>query len=100
MFLGDKNTYKVIKDAVLNCLADLKGDNNLSLYIYGSNNLIDWKCICAAQRQNCEIAQMHTDRSAKAYKYFVFMIGGKVNVNTQISDIILSIDDIANNKVR
>jgi hypothetical protein len=68
MFLGDKNTYKTIRSAMLNCMSQLIGNQNLSMYIYASDNLIDWKCISAGQRQNCNISQLTTNRSAKAYK--------------------------------
>lgn len=100
MFLGDKNTYKTVRSALLNCMANLIGNQNISMYIYASDNLIDWKCVCAAQRQNCNISQLTTNRSAKAYKYFVFMIGGLVNHKTQLSDIILTIEDVTNKKPR
>lgn len=100
LFLGDKNTYKTVRSALLNCMTNLIGTQNLSMYIYASDNLIDWKCVCAAQRQNCNISQLTTNRSAKAYKYFVFMIGGLVNHKTQLSDIILTIEDVTNKKPR
>ena len=100
LFLGDKNTYKTVRSALLNCMTNLIGNQNLSMYIYASDNLIDWKCVCAAQRQNCNISQLTTNRSAKAYKYFVFMIGGLVNHKTQLSDIILTIEDVTNKKPR
>lgn len=96
----NKNSFKIIKQAILNCLSNIEGEQNLSLYIYGSNNLQDWKCISAAQRKNCTIANIITNRTAKAYKYFVFMIGGLVDANTELSNIILTLDDIANNKLR
>ena len=85
---------------MLNCLAQLKGEHNLSMYIYASNNLIDYKCVAAAQRKDCNIAQITSDRVAKAYKYFVFMLGGTVDNQTQIGHIALAIEDIANKKLR
>lgn len=98
--LQNKNAYKTIRQMILNCMCQLSDDNNLSVYLYASNNLIDWKCVSAAQRKNCNIAQITTDRVDKAYKYFVIMIGGKVNSKTQLSDIFISLQDVANSKPR
>lgn len=98
--IQNKNSFKVIHKAVLNCLANLQETQNLSLYIYGSNNLQDWKCISASQRRKCVIANILTDRAAKAYKYFIFMIGGLVKDTTEISNIIVTLEDVANNKLR
>ena len=100
LHLGDNNTYKTIHRSLLNCLAQLTGSHNLSLYIFASDNLTKWKCVCAAQRKDCNIAQITTHRAAKAYKYFVFMIGGLVPQSTQLSDIILTLEDIATKKLR
>lgn len=100
MMLDNPHGYKTIRRALINCLAQLKGQQNLSLYIYASNDLVNYKCVAAAQRQDCDIAQIMTDRVAKAYKYFIFMIGGTVDNNTQIGHIALAIEDSANNKLR
>jgi hypothetical protein len=70
------------------------------MYIYGSNNLTKWKCICAAQRKDCDISQITTDRAAKAYKHFIIMIGGIVPQSTELSNIILAIEDVADKKLR
>lgn len=95
-----QNAFKIIKRAALNCLANIAGEQNLSIYIYASNNLIDWKCIIASQRKNCKIAQIITNRHDKAYKYFIIMIGGVVQNNTQLSNIVMSIEDVVNKKLR
>ena len=100
LHLGNNNTYKTIKRTALNCLADLKGNQNLSMYIFASDNLTTFKCVCAAQRKDCTVSQIIADRSAKAYKYFVFMIGGIVTDTTQIHNIITSVEDIADKKIR
>ena len=100
MMLDVPHGYKTIRRALINCLAQLKGQQNLSLYIYASNDLVNYKCVAAAQRQDCDIAQITTDRVAKAYKYFIFMIGGTIDNNTQIGHIALSIEDVVNKKLR
>lgn len=100
LHLGDNNTYKTIKRTALNCLANLNGHQNLSLYIFASDNLTNWKCVCAAQRKDVTVSQIIADRSAKAYKYFVFMIGGVVSDTTQIHNIITTVEDIADKKLR
>lgn len=98
--LEAKNTYKALKSITLNCLANLTGIHNLSLYTFASNNLTDWKCVSAAQRKDCSVSTIFSDRTAKAYKYFIFMIGGIVPDTTQLSDIVLTIEDYATRKVR
>jgi hypothetical protein len=98
--LEAKNTYKALKSITLNCLANLTGIHNLSLYTFASNNLIDWRCVSAAQRKDCSVSTIFSDRTAKAYKYFIFMIGGIVPDTTQLSDIVLTIEDYATRKVR
>lgn len=98
--LEAKNTYKALKSITLNCLANLTGIHNLSLYTFASNNLIDWRCVSAAQRKDCSVSTIFSDRTAKAYKYFIFMIGGIVPDTTQLSDIILAIEDYATRKIR
>jgi hypothetical protein len=100
MCLDNPNGYKTLKRTVLNCLANLTGNQNLSMYIYASDNLIDYKCICAAQRQNVSVSQIIADRSAKAYKYFVVMIGGTVPNTTHLANIITTIEDVAEKKLR
>jgi hypothetical protein len=100
MCLDNPNGYKTLKRTVLNCLANLTGNQNLSMYIYASDNLIDYKCICAAQRQNVSVSQIIADRSAKAYKYFVVMIGGVVPNTTHLANIITTIEDVAEKKLR
>lgn len=98
--LEKQNSFKIIRKLVLNCLANINGNQNLSVYLYASNNLIDWTCVAAAQRQNCKIAQITTDRVNKAFKYFVIMIGGIVDNNTQLSNIVISLQDVVNKKLR
>lgn len=100
MCIDNPNGYKTIRRGVLNCLAAIRGEQNLSLYIYATNNLTDYKCVAASQRKNCEISQITLDRIAKSYKYFVFMIGGKVDNNTQIGLLSLAVEDTANKKLR
>ena len=100
MSIDDPNGYKTIRRGVLNCLAALRGEQNLSLYIYATNNLMDYKCVAASQRKDCEISQITLDRIAKSYKYFVFMLGGKVDNNTQIGLLALAAEDTANKKLR
>lgn len=100
MCIDDPNGYKTIRRGVLNCLAALRGEQNLSLYIYATNNLMDYKCVAASQRKDCEISQITLDRIAKSYKYFVFMLGGKVDNNTQIGLLALAVEDTANKKLR
>lgn len=100
MCIDNPNGYKTIRRGVLNCLAALRGEQNLSLYIYATNNLMDYKCVAASQRKNCEISQITLDRIAKSYKYFVIMLGGKVDNNTQIGLLSLAVEDTANKKLR
>lgn len=100
MSFGNVYGYKTIRRTVMSLMASLKGQENLSMYIFASDNLIDWKCVCAAQRKDCNISQITCDRSAKAHKYFILMIGGLVENNTQISTITMAIEDVVNKKLR
>lgn len=98
--LERQNGYKILRRTIANCLATIKDNENLSVYIFGSNNLSQWKCIGASQRQNCNVAQITLDRTAKAYKFFVLIIGGVVNDNTELSNIIITTEDVTEYKIR
>lgn len=86
-------------DIEIPSLQPLKGQN-LSAYIFASNNLKDYKCVAAEQREICTIDRIRLERIAHAYKYFVFIIGGIVSTKTELSTIITQIKPNANKHIR
>lgn len=67
---------------------NLEDDQNLSLSVFGSDNLYDWKCIISAQKYKTVLRQIRTNRAAKSYRDYVIVINGTVSTDTDISDLI------------
>lgn len=61
---------------------------NLSLSVFASDNLHDWKCIISSQKHDTVLRQIRTNRAAKSYKDYVVLISGVVGTDTDISDLI------------
>ena len=94
------NAYTQINRLILNCRAKLGEKHNLSVYIYASNDLIEWNLVQATQKGNIKIDHIRLNRIAKAWKHFIIMIGGKISSNTEISTINLEINTKFNAKLR
>lgn len=94
------NVYTLINRAILSCKADLTPEQNLSIYLFASNNLKEWKCICGTQKSSATIDHIRLQRAAKAWKYFVIMIGGTVYSTTELSAITMDIRGQISNKLR
>ena len=94
------NAYTQINRFILNCRAKLSEKHNLSVYIYASNDLIEWKLVQACQKSNVNIDHIRLNRAAKAYKHYIVIIGGKVYSDTELSAISLDINTKYNNKLR
>ena len=94
------NVYTLINRAILSCKADLTPEQNLSIYLFASNNLKEWKCICGTQKSSVTIDHIRLQRAAKAWKYFVIMIGGTVYSTTELSAITMDIRGQISNKLR
>lgn len=81
--------YTHIQRLILMVDAKLEGKNEYLFFsVFGSDNLYDWKCIISAQKQNCILRQIRTNRAAKSYKDYVILINGVVDTDTDLSDII------------
>jgi hypothetical protein len=70
--------------------ADAKLNDNqyLTVSVFGSDNLNDWKCIISSQKMNTAFRQIRTNRAAKSYRDYVILITGVVDTNTDISELI------------
>lgn len=68
--------------------AKLEGDQSLSISVFASDNLHDWKCIISAQKKNTVLRHIRTNRAAKSYRDYVIVISGLVGTDTDLSDII------------
>lgn len=81
--------YSHIQRLILLVDAKLTKENqNLCLSVFGSDNLHDWKCIISSQKHDTILRQIRTNRSAKSYKDYVFLITGTVDTDTNISELI------------
>lgn len=78
-----------IQRLVLLADATLSGNQNLCISVFGSDNLNDWKCIISSQKHDTVLRQIRTNRAAKSYKDYIFIINGVVDSNTDLSDIIV-----------
>lgn len=94
------DVYSTISRAVLYCRALLSQADNLSMYIFASNNLHDWCCVAAAQKSGISIDHIRTMRVAKSYKYYTIIIGGKVYSNTELGNIAIDLKHKYTNKLR
>lgn len=83
------DAYTTINRAVMYCRTILSQANNLSMYIFASNNLQDWQCVAASQKSGISIDHIRTSRAGKAYKYYTIMIGGYIYSNTEIGNVAL-----------
>lgn len=70
--------------------ADAKLNDNqyLTVSVFGSDNLNDWKCIISSQKMDTAFRQIRTNRAAKSYRDYVILITGVVDTNTDISELI------------
>jgi hypothetical protein len=80
--------YSHIHRLIMKTDAELSGEQHLILSVFASDNLYDWKCIISAQKMNTVLRQIRTNRAPKSYKDYVILITGRVNTDTDISDII------------
>ena len=89
--------YKTIYRAILR--GELLPVEPFGAYIFGSNDLIEWNMISAAQTES-DCANLRLFRSKCSYRYFIFCTGGIVKINSNIAYIDLEIDDKLQSKLR
>jgi hypothetical protein len=81
--------YTHIQRLILLVDTVLSTDNqNLSLSVFASDNMNDWKCIISSQKRKTILRQIRTNMAAKSFKDYVIIINGTVGVDSNISDII------------
>jgi hypothetical protein len=68
-------------------------------YIFGSNDLLDWQMICAAQTEE-NSANLRLFRSKLSFRYFIISFGGMVDIRTNLAYMDTEIDDKMQNKLR
>ena len=82
--------YSHIDRAVIFADADLTQEGQyLMLSVFASDNLSDWKCIISAQKKDTVLSHIRTNRAAKSYKYYVFLVNGVVGTDTDLSSMII-----------
>lgn len=94
------DSYTVISRAILYCRAILASSDNLSMYIFASNNMYDWQCVAASQKSGISIDHIRTLRVARSYKYYTIIIGGKIYSNSELGNIMIDIRTKYSNKLR
>lgn len=80
--------YTHIQRLLLFADAELTPEQNLTISVFASDNLHDWKCIITSQKRNTILRQIRTNKAAKSYREYIIVISGVVDTNTDISDII------------
>lgn len=98
--LSFTQAYSIIRRLILYCKATLSAENNLSVYLFASNDLSSWQCVAASQKSNVTLDHIRLQRSARAYKHYIVIIGGIVNTNTELSFLIMEIEERFSNKIR
>ena len=94
------DAFTLVRRMVFHCKASLTGEKNLSFYLFASNDLNSWQCVAAAQRGNTQLDHIRLQRSGRAYKYYVVIIGGQVYTTTELSYLMVEIEDKFNSKIR
>jgi hypothetical protein len=80
--------FSHIQRLVLLADARLRDGQKLCISVFGSDNLHDWKCIISSQKHNTALRQIRTNKAAKSYRDYIFLISGTVDTNTDLSDLI------------
>lgn len=84
---GIEMAYTHIERLLMLVDAKLTGEQNLCISVFGSDNLSDWKCIISSQKHDTVLRHIRTNRAAKSYKDYVILINGKVDTNTDLSEL-------------
>lgn len=80
--------FSHIQRLILYTDTKLEGDQKLCLSVFASDDLYDWKCIISSQKKDTVLRHIRTNRAAKSYRDYVFIISGTVFTDTDISDLI------------
>lgn len=90
--------YKTISRALL------RGEiypatNPYGIYIYTSNNMLEWSIVCAGQTMQ-EVASLRLLRARKSSRYYVIVAGGYVDIKHNIAYMDVVVEDKIENKER
>lgn len=91
--------YKTIYRAIIRGMLSPATDKAIGVYIYASNDLINWDIVSAAQAGQT-LSQLRLYRTRRSYKYFVVVCGGIVNPKSHIAYLSLEVEDKYTNKDR
>lgn len=84
--------YSHIHRIVAMLRADLDSSHNLSVNLFGSDNLQEWTLLASAQRSDAKFSQIRTAPSARSWRYYTLVIGGKVLTYRQTTAVAVAKD--------
>lgn len=92
--------YSIMRRMILHCKASITSPDNLSLYLFASNNLNEWQCVAASQKSDVTLDHIRLQRAARAYRYYIVIIGGQIYTTTELSYIMMEIEERFESKIR
>lgn len=69
--------------------ARLSSSENLSVSLYGSEDLTSWTLLSCAQKTNVKISQIRTPSAARSWRYYTIVTGGIVLPDTDMGPFII-----------
>lgn len=69
--------------------ANLENDDNLTVALYGSEDLQNWQLLTNAQRKNVTLSQIRTGMAPKSWRYFKYTVGGTVIPETDFGPVLM-----------
>lgn len=97
-FSLESSGFKNIKSALRGIIFPAD-DKIIGCYLFASNDLINWDIIEAGQL-NRVFSLMKLRRSRSSFRYFIALIAGVVETNTELTHIDIEIQDRENTKLR
>lgn len=73
---------------LLDTKLDDEQKHNISLLVFGSDDLDNWKAQICTQKRNTSLRQIRTNKAFKSFRDYVFIICGVVDTNSDISELI------------
>lgn len=90
-----------IQRLLLHCSALIDKDSNITLSMWGSDNLRDWRCIISSSKKlgdidNTEkyVAQIRTNKAARSWKYYKVAFGGTLHSDTDIAYLLADFEPV------
>lgn len=69
--------------------AKLENDDNLTVALYGSEDLQNWVLLTNAQRKEVILSQIRTGMAPKSWRYFKYTVGGTVIPETDFGPVLM-----------